>query len=195
MRTSPQVEKAVRNFAAAMQRSPYRWFFGRATVPAHFFCTPPREILESFKMKEDQSNLARRFQPDAPVEVTAEKIAEFCTAVGDLNPLYLDVTAAAAGPYGGIIAPPWFAASIRRGEPSAEQNLFPRRGLMAGIDLTLEKPIRPGDSISASTEVKETYEKTGRTGTMTFTVIRSTLTNQKGEVVALVDYRMMNRQR
>src|ERR1700736_1360336 len=89
------------------------------------FCTPCREILESFKMKEDESNLARRFQPDAPVEVTAEKIADFCTAVGDLNPLYLDATAAAAGPYGGIIAPPWFAASIRRGEASAEQNIFP----------------------------------------------------------------------
>ena len=146
-------------------------------------------------MKEDDSNLARRFQPDAPVQVTAEKIANFCTAVGDLNPLYLDATAAAAGPYGGIIAPPWFAASIRRGEGSAEQNLFPRGGLMAGIDLTLEEPIRPGDSISAATEVKETYEKTGRTGTMTFTVIRSTLTNQKGQVVALVDYRMMKRQR
>ena len=50
-------------------------------------------------MKEDQSNLARRFQPDAPVEVTTEKIANFCTAVGDLNPLYLDPVAAAAGPY------------------------------------------------------------------------------------------------
>jgi acyl dehydratase len=146
-------------------------------------------------MKEDETDLARRFQPDAPVEVTAEKIANFCTSVGDLNPLYLDPIAAQAGPYGGIIAPPWFAASIRRGEGSAEQNLFPRRGLMAGIDLELKTPIRPGDSISVTTEVKETYEKTGRTGTMTFTVIRSTLINQNGEVAAYVDYRMMNRQR
>ncbi len=146
-------------------------------------------------MKDDASNIARRFQPDAPVEVTAEKITDFCTSVGDLNPLYLDPVAAAAGPYGGIVAPPWFAASIRRGEASADQNIFPRGGLMAGIDLELKMPIRPGDSISVATEVKETYEKTGRTGTMTFTVIRSTLTNQKSEVVAFVDYRMMNRHR
>jgi len=146
-------------------------------------------------MKDDASNIARRFQPDAPVEVTAEKITDFCTAVGDLNPLYLDPVAAAAGPYGGIVAPPWFAASIRRGEAAADQNIFPRGGLMAGIDLELKMPIRPGDSISVATEVKETYEKTGRTRTMTFTVIRSTLTNQKSEVVAFVDYRMMNRHR
>ena len=145
--------------------------------------------------EEDQSNLARRFQPDAPVEVTIEKITDFCTAVGDLNPLYLDPAAAAAGPYGGIIAPPWFAASIRRGENSRDQAIFPSGGLMAGIDLEFKEPIRPGDSISVKTEVKESYEKTGRTGTMTFTVIRSTLTNQKAQVVAFVDYRMMKRHR
>ncbi len=146
-------------------------------------------------MKEDEVNIVRRFQLVVPVEVTAEKIATFCTAVGDLNPLYLDPIAAAAGPYGGIIAPPWFAASIRRGEGSPDQVVFPRGGLMAGIDMELETPIRPGDSISVTTELKETYEKTGRTGTMTFTVIRSTLTNQKSEVVAYIDYRMMNRHR
>jgi len=145
-------------------------------------------------MKQDETDLARRFQPDAPVEVTAEKIANYCASVGDLNPLYLDPIAAQAGPYGGIIAPPWFATLIRRGEGSGEQNLFPRGGLMAGIDLELKTPIRPGDSISVTTKVKESYEKTGRTGTMTFTVIRSTLTNQNGEVAAYVDYRMMNRQ-
>jgi len=32
--------------------------------------------------------------------------------------------------------------------------------------------------------VKEIYEKTGRTGTMVFVVIRSTLKNQKDEVLA-----------
>ena len=146
-------------------------------------------------MKEEEANLVRRFQLDTPVEVTIEKIADFCTAMGDLNPLYLDQRAAEAGQYRGIIAPPAFAASIRRGEGSPDQVVFPRRGLMAGIDMELQTPIRPGDSISVTTEVKETYEKTGRTGTMTFTVIRSTLTNQKSEVVAFVDYRMMNRHR
>ena len=94
-------------------------------------------------MKEDETKLARRFQPDAPVEVTAEKIANYCIAVGDLNPLYLDPIAAKASPYGGTIAPPWFATLIRRGEGSVERNLFPRGSLMAGIDLELKTPIRP----------------------------------------------------
>jgi hypothetical protein len=35
--------------------------------------------------------------------------------------------------------------------------------------------------------------KTGRTGTMVFVVIRSTLSNQKGETLAHIDHRFMNR--
>ena len=64
---------------------------------------------------------------------------------------------------------------------------------MAGIDLELDKPIRVGDRIRVVSEVKEVYEKTGRTGTMTFVVVRSTLTNQDGELIAHVDHRMMRR--
>jgi hypothetical protein len=44
-----------------------------------------------------------------------------------------------------------------------------------------------------SSHVKEIYEKTGRSGSMVFVVIRSTLTNQSNEVVAHIDHRFMNR--
>jgi acyl dehydratase len=148
-------------------------------------------------MAKDASNsLAEGFTTVEPVVVTAERIAGFCSAVGENNPLFIDPAAAAKGPYGGIIAPPAYVASplFRRQESSEDRNeRFRRGGLMAGIDLELETPIRPGDSISVATEIKESYEKTGRSGTMTFTVIRSTLTNQRGEVVARVDHRMMSR--
>ena len=148
-------------------------------------------------MKEDPSNMVgRKFKAGEPFTVTAEIIATFCTAVGENNPLFVDPVAAQAGPYGGIIAPPAFAASFRYADNVFDQvPLFSRGGLMAGIDLELETPIRVGDSISVTSEIKETYEKTGRTGTMVFAVVRSTLTNQKGEVVARVDQRMMNRRR
>jgi hypothetical protein len=41
--------------------------------------------------------------------------------------------------------------------------------------------------------VKEIYEKTGRSGSMVFVVVRSTVQNQNGEVVAHIDHRFMNR--
>jgi len=125
--------------------------------------------------------------------VTAERIASFCAAIDDNNPLYVDPAAAKAGPYGGIIAPPAFVASFRHADGVFDRLRAGRRGLMGGIDIELGVPIRAGDSIRVSSQVKDTYEKTGRTGTMTFVVVRSTLTNQHGELVARVDYRMMNR--
>jgi acyl dehydratase len=146
--------------------------------------------------KDASKPRGEQFTAVEPIVVTAERIAGFCSAVGENNPLFTDAGVAAKGPYGGIIAPPAYVASPlfrhqESGEDRAER--FRRGGLMAGIDMELEAPIRPGDSISVNTEIKETYEKTGRSGTMTFTVIRSTLTNQRGEVVARVDHRMMSR--
>jgi acyl dehydratase len=146
-------------------------------------------------MAQDEANITGRIYKSAePFLITAEKMANFCASVGENNPLYVDPAAAKAGPYGEIVASPAFVASFRYAD-----NLFDKvpvlnkRGLMAGIDLELGEPIRAGDLISAESQVKEIYEKTGRSGTMVFVVVRSTLTNQKGEFVAHVDHRMMRR--
>ncbi len=140
--------------------------------------------------------VGRTFSGRPPIVVSAERIANFCAAVGETNPLYTDPVAAASGPFGGIIAPPAFVAGFRYADDVFEEiPAFSRGGLMGGIDLELEAPIRPGDSISVSSEVEEIYEKTGRTGMMIFAVVRSTLTNQRGKVVARVYHRMMNRPR
>ncbi len=146
-------------------------------------------------MNDNESKLiGRRYDGGPAFVVTAERIAAFCDAVGDRNPLYLDPVAAEAGPYGAIIAPPAFVASFRYADNVFDRiPAFSRGGLMGGIDFELEAPIRAGDAIRVSSEVKEMYEKTGRTGSMIFVVVRSTLTNQRGEVVARVDHRMMNR--
>jgi 3-hydroxybutyryl-CoA dehydratase len=134
------------------------------------------------------------FNAREPFVVTAERIANFCIAMGETNPLYVDPVLAAAGPNGGIVAPPAFVAAFRYADDVFDRlPTFAGGGLMAGIDIELGVPIRAGDSIRVTSELKETYEKTGRTGTMNFAVVRSTLTNQKGEVVAHVEHRMMRR--
>jgi 3-hydroxybutyryl-CoA dehydratase len=145
---------------------------------------------------DDSKLVGRTFEGGAPYLVTAERIASFCAAVGDHNPLYVDPEAAKAGPYGEIVAPPAFVASFRYADNVFDQlPRFGRGGLMSGVDFEFEAPIRAGDSIRVSSEVKQIYEKTGRTGTMIFVVVRSTLINQKGDVIARVDHRMMNRPR
>ena len=70
---------------------------------------------------------------------------------------------------------------------------FGAAGFDAGKDVEFVAPIRPGDKITLSSHVKEIYEKTGRSGSMVFVVVRSTVRNQNGEVVAHIDHRFMNR--
>ena len=68
-----------------------------------------------------------------------------------------------------------------------------RTGLDAGKDIAFGVPVRPGDTIDIRSTLHEVYEKTGRTGSMYFVVIRFTMKNQRGEMIAIVDNRFMHR--
>ena len=108
--------------------------------------------------------------PPFTYDVTAASIADYCKAIRNENPLYVDESAAKAGPFGGIVAPPSFAfkcSPLRRNEvmhargyaspeekseyqtPYAKAELFPRR------------PIRPGDVITSVVSLEEKYERRG----------------------------------
>jgi acyl dehydratase len=63
----------------------------------------------------------------------------------------------------------------------------------AGKDIEFGVPIRPGDRVTVVSTLHELYEETGRSGSMVFVVVRFTMTNQRGERVAVVDNRMMYR--
>ena len=146
-------------------------------------------------MPRDNSNIGvGTLEAGAPFLVTAERIASFCTTVNENNPLFVDPVAAKAGRYGGLVAPPAFVASFRYADDVFDKiPAIGNGGLLGGIDIELDAPIRPGDSIRVASEIKERYEKTGRSGTIMFVVVRSTLTNQRGELVARVDHRMTRR--
>ena len=55
------------------------------------------------------------------------------------------------------------------------------------------QPSRPGDTLSAKTQVKDVYAKTGRSGTMVFVVRRTTYSNQDGDEVAFFDQSLVHR--
>jgi acyl dehydratase len=142
----------------------------------------------------DPALIGRVFETTDPVPVSADMVSNFCKAIGENNPLHNDPEAAARGPYGGLTAPPSFAVTFRNGQHFFQHvPRFGKQGFDAGKDIEFVSPIRPGDTITLSSHVKEIYEKTGRTGSMVFVIVRSTLTNQNGAVVAHVDHRFMNR--
>lgn len=142
----------------------------------------------------DPALINKVFEVTEPVEAGAEEIKQYCAALGETNPIYTDEEAAKKGPYGGIVAPPSFAVTFRNGRHFFEHvPRFGTRGFDAGKDVEFLRPIRPGDQVTLSSALKEVYEKTGRTGTMVFVVIRSTLKNHNNEVLAHIDHRFMNR--
>jgi acyl dehydratase len=140
----------------------------------------------------DRSLLGRVFQTSSPVQITAHMIASFCSMMGDSNPRF-NSAGGNDGAQGAAIAPPGLAASFRALEDIFDHlpKHVPR--LAAGMDIEFGEPIRAGDKISISSQLAETYTKTGRSGAMTFFVIRSSLTNQDGREVARIDHRFTYR--
>ncbi|MGA2412242.1 MAG: MaoC family dehydratase N-terminal domain-containing protein [Candidatus Binataceae bacterium] len=142
----------------------------------------------------DPEVIGRVFENTEPVPVTAEMISTFCDAIGENNPIHTDPEAAKKGPYGKLTAPPSFAVTFRNGRHFLDHiPRFGKQGFDAGKDVEFVAPIHPGDAITLSSHLKEIYEKTGRTGSMAFVIVRTTLRNQNGEEVAHVDHRFMNR--
>jgi acyl dehydratase len=126
--------------------------------------------------------------------ITREQIAAYCDAVGESNPLYRDEQAAAAGPYGGIIAPPGLLHTIQTQGWLDPKVQFGNTTFAAGSRMELLHPVRAGDTINARVAIKEVYAKTGRTGTMVFVVRRTTYRNQDGVDVAINDFSQVHRQ-
>jgi acyl dehydratase len=135
-------------------------------------------------MDLDRSSVGTEFDRTVLDPVTEEEILEYASFTGE--PVTDDD--------GCIIAPPSFVLRMR-GKRFMPRNLpdLGRSGFDAGKDMELGVPLRPGDVLTSVSTVHDLYEKTGRSGRMAFIVLRSTITNQQGEQVAIIDQRMMFR--
>ncbi|HZR71117.1 MAG TPA: MaoC family dehydratase N-terminal domain-containing protein [Burkholderiales bacterium] len=129
--------------------------------------------------------------------VTAAELIEYARSLGVTDPIYLDEAAAKNGPFGGLVAFPTYVVKLRGGKhmPQVVVREMSTGGFDAGKDIEFHAPIRPGDVITARSRVVDLYEKTGRSGSMWFVVYRQELVNQRGELLANVDSRMMQRGR
>ena len=54
-------------------------------------------------------------------------------------------------------------------------------------------PIRPGDCVVARSHIHDIFEKTGRSGGMMFIVHRMEFSNQDDQLVAIVDWKMIQK--
>ncbi len=124
-----------------------------------------------------------RFEP-----VAAEQILEYTAACGE-------TPASVGDPAAGDVAPPTFVVRLRgrRFMPSNLPSNLGHAMFDAGKDIEFGAPIRVGDVLTAVSTVHDVYEKTGRSGSMAFVVLRTVVTNQRNEQVAVIDQKMMFR--
>jgi acyl dehydratase len=137
----------------------------------------------------DPSIIGQEFDRAVCGPVTAEELIAFAEALGDTRPEH-------TRPGPGLVGHPTYCVRFKGSRfypDDLPKALDVRRGFDAGKDLQLGVPVRPNDTVHVRSTLHDVYEKTGRSGSMYFVVIRFTMTNQRGELVALVDNRFMHR--
>ena len=130
----------------------------------------------------DPSIIGSEFDHTVFAPVTQDAILEYARTSGE--PAQNDVT-----------APPTFVVRLRghRWMPDNLPKSLGRAGFDAGKDIVFGAPVRVGDVLTAVSTVHDIYEKTGRSGSMAFVVLRTLVTNQRDDQVAVIDQKMMFR--
>ena len=118
--------------------------------------------------------------------VGREKIREYAFAVGETNPVHLEVEAARALGYADVVAPPMFAAVYSA--PAVTPALFdPEVGINfalmvhGGQEFTWGPLVVAGDEVTTTASVKSIDERDGKG----FYVFESVSTNQRGDTVCV----------
>jgi acyl dehydratase len=122
--------------------------------------------------------------PSVTYAVGREKIREYASAVGETNPVYLDLEAAQAAGYDDLVAPPMFAV-VYAARAVGPAILDPEVGINfammvhAGQEFVWGPVIVGGDEVTTIATVKDISDRGG----MAFYVFESVSENQRGETV------------
>jgi acyl dehydratase len=116
--------------------------------------------------------------------VGREKIKEYAHAVGETNPVHLDVKAARAAGYADVVAPPMFAVvysspavAVPMLDPELEINFAML--VHGGQEFKWGPLVVAQDEITTIASVKDISERAG----LGYYVLETTSTNQRGEQV------------
>ncbi len=136
------------------------------------------------ELEYDRSLYGKEYET-GPFGITRDLVLTFNHSIGETGVVFNDEAAAQAAGYGSVIAPPTLCSLFVHGVELPDINLkFGRTRFHAGQRVQPKMPVVAGDSLTASSHLKEVYPKTGRSGTMVFIVWETTFRNQKGDVVA-----------
>jgi uncharacterized OB-fold protein/acyl dehydratase len=159
-------------------------------------------FLEQLKALEGRRIGLPQLSPDA---VNEPMIRHWCEAIGDTNPIYTDPEAAASSIHGGIVAPPtmlqaWVMRGFRgrRGGNTQDEllGLLDANGFTSVVATDCQQEytryLRPGDRLSETRVIESvSEEKHTGLGAGHFVTTLSTYTDQTGEVVGTMRFRIL----
>jgi acyl dehydratase len=128
---------------------------------------------------------AGKTYPPSRYAVGREKVLEYAHAVGETEPLYLDVDAARAAGHADVVAPPMFAV-VYQGRAVTPAVLDPEVGidfahlLHAAQEFRWGPLVLAGDEITTTTTIESVAERAG----LQFFVFAAESRNERDEVVA-----------
>jgi acyl dehydratase len=129
--------------------------------------------------------IGKRYAP-VTYAVGREKVREYAYAVGETNPLYLDVETARAAGYADVLAPPMFVvvyASVpfttAMFDPELEIDFA--RLVHGGQEFRWEEAVVAGDEVTTTVTVKNMAERAG----LRFDTFESVSVNQLGETTCV----------
>jgi hypothetical protein len=149
--------------------------------------TKPHTLLDIEALKKQFLN--REFD-ERKFNVSADAIVTFARACGEMQARYTDPK------HPDFQAPPTFCSQFTGGRQLPED--YPRFGgigMDAGKAIEPKAPIRAGTVLTGKSHLHDIYTKTGRSGTMVFTVLRMEFYDPAGTHVATADTRMVVRER
>jgi len=141
-------------------------------------------VQDSRAVPVPTDKIGKRYSP-LLYAVGREKVREYAEAVGETNPLYLDLEAARAAGYADVVAPPMFVVVY------ASRAFFPAlfdpeleidfAHLVHGAQVfRWDELVVAGDEITTTLEFKESSERAG----LRFDVFESVSVNQHGLTVS-----------
>ena len=146
-------------------------------------------------MPINRAFIGREYPADGVYEVAREKIRDFAIAIGDLNPIYLDVEAAKAAGHSDVIAPPTFLTILGfrfAGDgPLADPSLGLNYALVVHGEqkFVAHRPVRAGDRLTAVTHIDD-IKDAGRNELMS---MRTEVGTEDGEQVATLVMSVVSR--
>ena len=122
-----------------------------------------------------------------PFDITVDMIKTVNASLSENGAAFNSDEGAKGSGFRGMIAPPTLCSIFVREVQLPDVRVeFGRTQMHAGQRVQPIAPIYAGDRLTASSQLKDVYAKTGRSGTMVFIVWETTFRNQDGQVVAEV---------